>query len=384
MSPELKAFLLKFLETPSCTSDIAGVCQVQALAASHLGAMGFDIRYEYAEGKDSANSAPFLIAERPSKSNAKQKFISMVSHADTVDGFVHAVSFSENGKTAVGQGVLDDKASQVVALWGLKLFLEQNPKSDLAIRFISSPNEEMGSVGFHKLYAKLSQDSALVLGFEPATERGEIITSRRGNRWYRVTFKGQESHAGRAPEKGVNAAYDAARVVAKLEHLNDYAKGISVVVGSFRSARDAYNVVCGSVELKLDFRFGDFKSRDLVDKKIRTILASKARGKSSAKAVSKVSIEVVDDCPPMSSTAESQRLAKVYAQGLKQIKGATPAKAIASGGSADVCYMSRPELAVLDGLGAIGGGMHSTEEWVDLESVEARAQALAFFLASGA
>ncbi|HVJ64074.1 MAG TPA: M20/M25/M40 family metallo-hydrolase [Bdellovibrionota bacterium] len=375
MTPELKGLLNSIFNLESQTSNVAGVGRVQNLVATYLSRMGFQLRYAYAEGKDATTSAPFLIAERGVSAGTKDA-ISFVSHADTVDGFEHRVDVDKSGKIAVGQGVLDDKACQVVALWGLHLFLQKHPQSQLPLRFLSSPNEEVGSTGFHRLYAELSRSSRLVLGFEPASEKGEIIISRRGNRWYRVIFRGREAHAGRAPHKGINAAYAAARAMVKLEALNDYARGVSVAVGSVSAAREAYNVVCGEVELRIDFRFEDFAARDRVDQKIRKILLSPVRGKSSPTGLVKVSLELVDDCPPMSSTEESRQLAKLYAKGVRSGK----ARAIASGGSADVCFMSRPGLTMLDGLGAVGGRMHSTEEWVDLDSVEIRAQALAEFL----
>lgn len=376
MSPDLRAFLLKMFELSSCTSDVSGVRRVQEALARELESMGFKISYRYADGFDSSNSAPFLIAER-SPRQLKTPFITFVSHADTVDGFEHSLEIDEKRQVAIGQGVLDDKASQVVALWGLKQFLQNHPTSNLGLRFVSSPNEEVGSVGFHKLYKELSRNSELVLGFEPASENGDIIVSRRGNRWYRVGFCGLEAHAGRAPHLGINAAYDLARSLVDLEKLNQYEKKVSVSVGSINSSRDAYNVTCGDAVLKIDFRFPDFEKRDSIDKKIRRILTKKTRGKSSPKGVSKVTIEVVDDCPPMARSKESEKFSKWYLSFLPKRKRF---KVMDSGGSADVCFMSRPGLPVLDGLGAIGGKMHSTDEWVSLSSVQERVDALTKFL----
>lgn len=374
METSLQNFLTQLFSTPSPTSDVAGVAKVQALLASELAALGFTVRYAAAEGA-SENFGPFLIAERLAGA-APGRFVTFVTHADTVDGFAHEFVIDEARAIVTGQGVLDDKASQVVALWGIRRFLAEHSTSSLSLRFVSSPNEERGSPGFYSLYQQLSADSVLVLGFEPATEKGEIITSRRGNRWYQVSFQGKEAHAGRAPQLGINAAYDMARALAAIEELNRYDEGISISVGAVRSLRDTYNVVCGGVEVKLDFRFASFEARDRVDANIRDILLNGKQGLASPAGTSLVTIAIADDCPPMSRTDGSAKLANLYAEVLPRGR----ATAIASGGSADVCYMSRPGLPVIDGLGAIGGNMHSTSEWADLQSVDDRAWALARFL----
>jgi len=229
------------------------------------------------------------------------------------------------------------------------------------------------------LFKKLSKDSELLLGFEPSTERGEIVDSRRGNRWYSLSFLGRESHAGRAPQKGINAAYIASKVMVELEKLNNYKKNISVSVGGVRSTKNTFNVVCEELNIKVDFRYDSFSARDAVDKKIRAIVKSTTAGASNPGAKAKVSIKVVDDCPPMARFKETTKISTKYAQ-LITAQESKKCQAVATGGSADVCYMSRPGLIALDGLGAVGGKMHSTAEWVDLSSLSTRSAALSEFL----
>ena len=51
-----------------------------------------------------------------------------------------------------------------------------------------------------------------------------------------------------------------------------------------------------------------------------------------------------------------------------------PSKA---GGAGDVNHMSRADLLILDGLGPVGGSMHTVDEFLDLATLETRAQSLA-------
>lgn len=50
------------------------------------------------------------------------------------------------------------------------------------------------------------------------------------------------------------------------------------------------------------------------------------------------------------------------------------------GGGADVCYMARKNMLVLDGLGATGDFMHRADEFATIESIMTRSKALALLL----
>lgn len=197
--------LQQLVEINSGSTNIKGIETVQNLLAEQLKEIGFAIEYKLV-AETSMASAPLLIATRYGTSN---RFVTLAMHADTV--FETSASFrklilSQDGKTAKGPGVIDDKGSVWVALNGLKQFFTKTPKPSFSVRVISSPSEETGSERFISDFKMFSQDSFLVLGFEPAFEDGSIIQSRRGNKWYKVQVTGKEAHAGRAFTEGANAS----------------------------------------------------------------------------------------------------------------------------------------------------------------------------------
>jgi glutamate carboxypeptidase len=57
-------------------------------------------------------------------------------------------------------------------------------------------------------------------------------------------------------------------------------------------------------------------------------------------------------------------------------------EAVATGGGSDGNFCAALGIPTLDGLGILGAGGHSVDEWVDLDSLPIRAAALATFLAS--
>ena len=382
---ELQAYAEKLLEEmigiDSQTKDTAGVMRVQRIIARELEEMGFKARFEK-NPDPSVGSADILIARLDGEFD---QHVTLVSHADTVlaSDTCGVYKKSSDGRTASGSGAIDNKGGLVVALVGLKSYLSQlrlnGETPRLSLRFVSSPNEEGGSTGFHALFRSCADDSRLVLGFEPALDNGSIVESRRGNRWYQLHIEGQEAHAGRCKGEQINAAHDLSIKISKLHKLNDIEKGIAVNVGQIQAGRDRFNVVCGVATAKIDARFASFESRDKLHRKIEKILLTPFVSSPVTGRDSKSTFTIEDDCPPFSATTESRSLLKFYLKTVEKIEGRT-ISAEKAGGAGDVNYMSQRGVIVLDGLGPIGGKMHTNDEFVYLPSLSSRATALARFL----
>ena len=185
-------FLQALVMQTSASEDILGVMAVQRLVADAFVNLGFEVQ---TIRNPVFASGDLLIAEIP---GATGQYVNLVMHADTVLSTVDAGSFSfdkKDPRRAFGSGIIDNKGGIVVALSGVRKFLESTKKLKLGLRIICSPNEEVGSVGFLDIYKSLSKDAALVLGFEPGLSNGSIVHSRRGNRWYTIKVIGREAHA---------------------------------------------------------------------------------------------------------------------------------------------------------------------------------------------
>ncbi len=375
---------LKLLETlvrlHSGSRNPAGVEKVQLILAEKLRALGFQIQWEE-NPKSEVPSARFLIASYPGQSD---ETIDLVSHADTVEegqAEASAFRFDSSLNRAIGRGALDDKGAQVMALEALELWVKSlnGKKPKRTLRFLSSPLEELGSPGFGPLLEKLGQQAKLVLGLEPALENGNVIESRRGNRWYFIEVEGRTGHSGRDFLRGVNAAHDLVSRLSKIQALSDPARELSVSVGSLRTESDAYNVIPERASAKVDTRFASFTERDLLHSQIESELNAQGQASPTDGLRPKAQYRIDDDCPPFPSNPQVQPLINAYAKIVAGLEGQTP-KSERGGGAADCCYMSRPGLWIMDGLGPRGGRMHAEDEWVDLGSLETRAEALHQFL----
>ena len=82
--------------------------------------------------------------------------------------------------------------------------------------------------------------------------------------------------------------------------------------------------------------------------------------------------------PPMERTAETIRLFQL-AQKVAQTLGIA-LKEGSTGGASDGNFTSALGIPTLDGLGAVGGGAHAVDEWVDIQLLPHRAALLAGLL----
>jgi glutamate carboxypeptidase len=362
-------FLQEILPISSATPEKLGVEECQDAIAQQLIAMGFEVRLTPSPDP----FGPMLIAEKRGK---RKDFISFVSHSDTVLPFT---GLQRDGDRWIASGAIDNKGGLTVALAGLREYLQNDKKENLSLRFVCAPNEEMGSVHWISRYKELSQDTWMALGFEPALDDGSIVHARRGNRWYQIRITGKEAHAGRSYGEHVNAAHELAWKVHRMQKLTNYLRHRSVNVGHISGGRDRFNVVCGHAEAKLDVRFLTFRDRDKLHRRIVRILERKRHPSTCGRYLPETTYEIMDDCPPFAPSYSSRKWIKAYVNSIAAVEKAKPQSKLA-GGAGDVNHFSRPGVIVLDGLGPIGGNMHTEQEFLHVPSLGTRSLALANFL----
>jgi glutamate carboxypeptidase len=211
----------------SGSANIKGVKQVLELVKPWFEELKFEVSF-ISNPLGETTSAPLFVAERMGE---KSEFITFIMHADTVfepsSPFQH---FKVDGDIINGPGVMDDKGGIVMIARTLEMLLSENKTPKYSLRVIISPNEEVGSPGFGKVFKDFSEKSWLVLGLEPAYDDGGIVEGRKGNIWYHVKVQGKEAHAGRDHKAGINACAILAQKIIELQKLTDYKKMITVSI----------------------------------------------------------------------------------------------------------------------------------------------------------
>jgi glutamate carboxypeptidase len=364
-SVKLQDQLAELVNINSGTKNYAGVNQVQQKMGQWLESIGFTVEYiKNPEGNISGN---LLLANY---AGATAQTVTLVMHADTV--FEPSSNFQKmqivSDSIASGPGVVDDKGGIVVAFAGLKKFLAKNPKPKFSIRVVSTPNEEVGSTGWIKMFRQIGENSFMVLGLEPSQDNGNITHARKGNTWYDIKVTGKESHAGRDHKDGINACAILSDKLAQISKLTNYKKEETVSIGHMNGGQDKFNIVCGHAHAKVDTRYATFKSGNEMLKKISNILKH-----------NNITFTIADETPPFYKNKAAQKYIDQYLKIANVVDG-KKYQSESSGGVADVNNFSREGLIIFDGLGPNGGKMHTSEEFINLNTLESRAEILAQFL----
>lgn len=295
----------------------------------------------------------------------------VLGHFDTVwpIGTLAERPYRDNGHTARGPGVFDMKAGLVQGLWAvqaLRLVLKRPP----SVRLLFNSDEEIQSVHSRPLIEAAARKARTVLVLEPSLD-GALKTARKGVGRFQVSIRGRAAHAGVDPEAGRSAIAELARVVEYLHSLTDLNLGTVVNVGVVSGGTRA-NVVAAEAHAIVDVRAVDLVEADRVSRLVRGLRPSRDG----------IEINVTGQItrPPMQRTPDVGKLFAL-AQRLGQMIDCTITEASTGGGS-DGNFCAALGIPVLDGLGAVGGGAHSIDEYASIDCMPSRAALTAGLIAA--
>ena len=307
----------------------------------------------------------------PPETRAKAQLL-VLGHYDTVypTGTLAKMPFHISGGKAYGPGTFDMKAGITQALFALDALRELRTPVQKRIVFLWTSDEEIGSNTSRRLIEEQAQRSDAVFVLEPSLGlRGLVKTSRKGVGEAHLTVHGRASHAGLAPEKGVNAIHELAAQIARIEKWNDLRRGVTInadiVSGGSRT-----NVIADRAEATLDLRAWRDADMRALEKRLHA-LKPLHRG-------AKVEIRGGFDRPPLERKHSTELFAR--AKSIARQLGFSLGEAAAGGGS-DGNFTAALGVPTLDGLGAVGDGAHATHEHVLINTVPQRAALLAALLA---
>lgn len=294
----------------------------------------------------------------------------LAGHLDTVfaAGAAAARPYAERDGRATGPGVSDDKGGLLAGVFALDALRAIGWDDFASVTFLCTPDEEIGSPGSRDLLASLAAEHDVALCLECAREDGSIVIGRKGVVDVVLEVSGRSAHAGVEPERGVNAAVVAAGLAVDLAALNGRWPDVTVNVGVL-SAGERPNVVPARARLVADVRAASPTSYDEVVAAVHELSARASTGGAT------VSVELQAPAPPWSPSAASRRVAAAAGDVAAQL-GLDVGFAL-TGGAADANLLAAEGIAVLDGLGPVGGDDHSLSEWLDLDSVVPRVTLLA-------
>ena len=307
-----------------------------------------------------------------SSAEAEGKAILGLGHSDTVwpAGTLEHMPLREAGGRLWGPGVLDMKCGLAIFIFAVRALQEHGVPIRKPLRLLVVSDEEVGSISSRTLTEAEAQRSECVLVLEPGSAKdGKLKTARKGVGRYSIKIEGRAAHAGVDPENGASAVVEAAHQVEKIAALNDLAQGMSVNPGVIRGGTRP-NVVAAEASVEVDVRMTRRGDADKIDRMLRELQPVDPR--------CRISVEGGLNRPPMErSPAIAALFEKARTVGAEM---GLDLNESATGGASDGNFTAALGIPTLDGLGAIGEGMHAENESVFLDRLPERVALLAGLL----
>ena len=366
--PQMLAMLRRFViaESPSlektaadrCCGVIAGEwskhgARVERIAQKHRGDL---LRITHALG-DSRPSSQLLV----------------LGHYDTVysTGTLARMPFRVEHSKAYGPGTFDMKSGIVQALFALLTIQRAGIPLRKRLVFLWTSDEEIGSESSRKFFETEARRSDAVFVLEPSFgPRGLLKTARKGVGEAELIVHGRASHAGLAPQEGINAIHELARQLARVEGWNDSRRGVTINTGIIEGGT-RINVIPERARAVLDLRALRGSDMRSLERRLHALRPLQHGAK----------LEITGGFgrPPLERKMSESLFAR--AKALAKQMNLSLGECTVGGGS-DGNYTAALGIPTLDGLGAVGDGAHSSREHVFINTMPARAALLAALLAT--
>jgi len=366
--PQMIAMLRRFVEAESPSLEKAAAIHCCGIIAEEWRKRG--IQVERIAQKQRGDH--LRITHWPHKTRPAGQLL-VLGHYDTVysSGTLRTMPFRVSRGKAYGPGIFDMKAGIVQALYALQTLQETNTNLRKRLVFLWTSDEEIGSESSRKLLEAEARRSDAVFVLEPSFgPRGLLKTARKGVGQVELTVHGRASHAGLAPQEGINAIHELAQQLVRIEKWNDLRRGITINAGIIEGGTRT-NVIPDRARAVLDLRALRVSDMRSLEERLRDLRPFQSGAR----------LEITGgfDRPPLEAKMSASLFARAQlaANQMKLSLGECTV-----GGGSDGNFTAALGIPTLDGLGAVGDGAHSSHEHVVFNTMPARAALLASLLAT--
>jgi glutamate carboxypeptidase len=353
------ALLTALVNIDSGTGDADGGRKVEAVLIPRLKALGASIETVPAEAEGLPEN---LVATWTGTGKTR---ILLIGHIDTVfgPGTVAQRPYRVEGDHARGPGVADEKGGVVEGLTALKLIHDMGFKNYASITFLMETSEERGSPGTRNLIKRLVGGADVELNLEPGDPPDMLTVWRKGSATFHIDVKGKAAHAGVNPQDGHNAAVELIHQLQGLEAFPHSGPGLTVNLTVIKAGERA-NIIPDAASAQVNVRVRQMSDLDRVE------TALKKTAQTVAVPGTSVAVSREPAFPPLPDNPGTQALA-ARAQAIYAGIGKTIGLG-GNGGASESALAADAGVPALDGLGPVGGGFHSADEYLDLTSVTPR------------
>ncbi|RZT31376.1 glutamate carboxypeptidase [Cupriavidus agavae] len=357
------AMLEALVNIESGPGDAVGLAQMGDYLAGQLVALGATVtRHKAADGTPGDNIVGTLRG-------TGTRHILLMAHMDTVypRGFLKDAPFRVDGNRAYGPGIADDKGGIAVILNTLALLNARSFREYGTLTVLFNTDEETGSFGSRELIQSLSASHDYVLSHEPSAASQESFgLATSGIAHATATIRGRASHAGVAPELGVNALTEAAALILRTQDIDNKDREIRFN-WTLASAGSASNAIPAVATLTADMRYGRNQDLDA----ITAMLNERAQQKRLPEA--EITIDVLRGRPAFNASEGGQALAARGQSIYNEVGGRIEISNVRIGGGSDAAYAALSGKPVLEGMGLPGAGYHTNaDEYIMIDAIPRR------------
>jgi glutamate carboxypeptidase len=372
--PALLETLKELVSIESGSRDLEGLEKISDLIAAKFKAMGGEVELiDPSADAYRMEDTPEKIGRvvRATFKGTGKKKIMLIAHMDTVYtvGMLNKQPFRVEGDKAYGLGIADDKQGVAVITHTVAMLQALKFKDYGTLTVLINGDEEISSPGSRTLITRLGGEHDAVLSFEGSSVKEDKLSlATAGIASVALNVTGKASHAGSAPELGVNALYELSHQILQMRDLSDPATGLKMNWTISKSGSNR-NVIPASATAGADVRVLKVSDYDRIEKQVQE------RVKKQLIPEAKVEMKFERRRPPLEATDASRALAKhaqqIYKDELGKPLGADDAVA---GGGTDAAFAAlKTKAPVVERFGLQGFGAHSADaEYVLVDSIEPR------------
>ena len=254
----------------------------------------------------------------------------------------------------------------------MKTMLENGYNKHL--RLLLTSDEEISNVLGGQEEITFIQESAK--GFPCAincetAERDEVVIARKAILKYRLDIKGVSGHAGKHYFTSKNAIEEAAHKIIALHSKS--VQGGTTYSCNIINGGSVLNIIPDKCSVSIDIRAVTVEDMHAATREVETVANTAFVPGTSCE------VTLLSKRPPMEHSEKTmqilERLLKVCHK--YDLGTLTPFE---SGGGSDSCYTQMAGIPSICGLGGSGGLQHTTNEFLNPDSIPLRAKILAGFL----
>lgn len=376
-APLLKS-LEQFVNIETGSRELAGLKQLAAVLAERLRALGGEVELL-------ASSEVYRMEDTPEElgQHVKAVFrgkgskkILLIAHMDTVypAGMLARQPFGIREDRAYGLGIADDKQGLATVLHLLAVLKSLKFEDYGQITVLFNADEEISSPGSRAILTRLGAEHDAVMSFEGSGATADHLSlATAGIASVNLTVHGRATHAGGAPQFGVNALYELSHQVLQMRDLSDPLTGVKLN-WTMAKAGIVRNMIPPLATAEADVRVLRVQDYDALEQKLQQRIQNRLLPEA------RVELKFERRRPPLEVTPVSQAFAeharRVYAELGLQLR----VDAVAAGGGTDAAFAGlRARGPVVERFGLRGAGAHTSDaEYVLISSIVPR-----LYLAAG-